>query len=127
MRANPTEAERLLWDRLRRKQLNGFRFRRQHPIDYYIVDFYCPSARLIVEVDGEDHKSRLEYDLERQAVLEGHGYRTIRFTNTQVLNRIDLVLAAIRLELKKNSPYPNPFPLRGRVPAIAGGKGLVSL
>jgi len=76
--------------------LGGIKFRRQHIIDRFIVDFYCSKARLVVEVDGEIHKKNREYDQERDSILNEHGYRAIRFTNKQVLNEPFLVLSTIR-------------------------------
>lgn len=90
LRDNPTEAERRLWDRLRRRQIEGFRFRRQQPIGPYIVDFYCSDARLIVEVDGGQYSA--DADRERTRWLEERGYRVIRFWNNDVIDNIDGVL-----------------------------------
>ena len=91
-----TPAERLLWSRLRGKQLAGFKFRRQHPLlGRFITDFCCPAVRLVVEVDGDVHDWQQERDQARTEELERHGYRVIRFQNDQVLNEIEGVLAAI--------------------------------
>jgi very-short-patch-repair endonuclease len=86
LRSTATDAEIRLWSRLRRKQLNGFRFRRQHPIGAYIVDFFCPEAKLIVEVDGGQHNVEEEKDEKRTSWLEERGYRVIRFWNNDVLS-----------------------------------------
>lgn len=91
----PTEPERRLWQKLRRKQLNGYKFRRQHPIGRFIVDFYCHQARLVVEVDGESHAFQEEYDAARTAWLEAQGLRVIRFSNKAVMKNIDGVAQAI--------------------------------
>ena len=98
LRREQTPAERKLWSRLRRKQLNGLRFRRQHPIGRYIVDFCCVSQALVVEIDGDTHSVQEQYDQERTAWLEDRGYRVIRFTNRQVERQIDAVLDAIARE-----------------------------
>lgn len=90
-----TPAETLLWGRLRRKQLNGLKFRRQHPLGPFIADFYCAACRLVVEVDGDVHASQQERDEVRTEQFEAHGYRVIRFDNDDVLNDIEGVLAAI--------------------------------
>ena len=79
MRRRPTPAEDLLWKRLRGCQLARFKFYRQHPIDRFIVDFYCPAAALVVEVDGDVHRQQVEADQEREQVLSELGFRVIRF------------------------------------------------
>lgn len=84
MRKNPTEGERVLWTGLRRRQL-GYRFTRQNVIRGYIVDFYCPRWRLVVEVDGPYHEGQSKYDARRDAALAKIGILTIRFTNDDVL------------------------------------------
>ena len=97
MRKNPTPAERILWRRLRRKQIGGFHFRRQHPISRFIVDFYCAAARLVIEIDGSIHDAaeQREYDAARQAHLEEIGLRVLRFSNAQVIRETDAVVEAI--------------------------------
>src|SRR5215471_7144099 len=96
MRNNPTKAENLLWQVLRRKAL-GVRFRRQQPIGSFIVDFYCSLARLVVELDGEVHESdeKRRDDEERTRYLERIECRVIRFWNGEVLNDLDGVVARI--------------------------------
>ena len=96
-----TEAESFLWQRLRNRKLNGFKFRRQHPIDRYIADFYCHETKLIIEVDGEIHlnNDQIVYDKIRTEELESLGLRVIRFTNRQVLDKIDHVLQEISKNL----------------------------
>lgn len=96
MRHEPTPAEGLLWQRLRGRQLSGLKFNRQHPIDRFIVDFYCPGAALVIEVDGDVHQKQVEADHEKEEFLNGLSFRVIRFTNSQVLNEIDQVLQLIR-------------------------------
>jgi len=97
LRKHMTPAERALWQRLRRNQLDGWHFRRQHPVGGFIVDFFCAKAKLVVEVDGPIHQSQRAYDAERTQLLESlKDYRVIRFTNDEVLNDIDSVLAKIR-------------------------------
>jgi very-short-patch-repair endonuclease len=92
LRLTPTDAETRLWSRLRKKQLDGFGFRRQHPLGPYVADFVCAEARLIVEVDGGQHA---EEDDTRTRWLEGRGYRVIRFWNSDVLANTEGVLLAI--------------------------------
>jgi very-short-patch-repair endonuclease len=99
LRRNATDAEIRLWSRLRRKQLAGFRFRRQHPLGSYIVDFFCPEARLIVEVDGGQHGEENAHDARRTEWLEARGYRVVRFWNNEVLSNTDGVLTTILVAL----------------------------
>ena len=102
LRKNMTPAEKLLWQRLRNYQLDGFYFRRQHPIKYFIADFYCASADLIVEVDGGVHNApdAQEWDINRTAELEKLGITVIRFTNEEVINDTENVIQKIRYQLK---------------------------
>jgi very-short-patch-repair endonuclease len=105
LRKNMTASELLLWNKLRKNQL-GVRFKSQHPIDVYIADFYCHAVKLVVEVDGESHKNKKEYDEDRTAELENFGITVIRFTNTEILNEMDRVLSVINdkiLSLKSSS------------------------
>ena len=87
LRKNMTLAEKKLWYNFLRKF--SIKIFRQRPIDNFIVDFYCPKARLVIEIDGDDHQSSggIEYDKERTSVLEGYGLRVIRFKNEEVLNQ----------------------------------------
>ncbi|MEL6441480.1 MAG: DUF559 domain-containing protein [Cyanobacteria bacterium J06621_8] len=95
LRKNLTAAEAILWEKLRNKQLNRLRFRCQHPVGNFILDFYCPSRKLVVEIDGEIHKERSEYDSARTSKLEEYGYRVIRFSNKRVMNDLQGVLDEI--------------------------------
>ena len=95
MRKNPTREEAYLWEKLRRRQLNGFKFRRQQVIGVHIVDFYCPYVKVIIEVDGEIHLQQREKDRTREDHLGSLGYELLRFTNRDVMNRMDEVLEAI--------------------------------
>ncbi|MBN1579453.1 MAG: endonuclease domain-containing protein [Anaerolineae bacterium] len=95
LRQPQTPAERVLWQRLRNRQLGGYKFRRQHPIGRFIVDFYCAECHLAVEIDGDSHLDQVEYDAERTARLEARGYHVIRFTNREVHQQTDSVLEAI--------------------------------
>jgi very-short-patch-repair endonuclease len=96
LRQQMTPAENLLWQHLRRKQIDSARFRRQHPIGYFVVDFYCAEHRLIVEVDGDVHIAQDDYDKARTEWLAEQGYRVIRFSNQQVHQQMSAVLEAIR-------------------------------
>jgi len=113
MRHEPTQAEDVLWQRLRHHQIAGAQFRRQHPVGPFIVDFYCPNAKLVVEVDGPIHQYTSEEDAVRQEYLEALELRVIRFTNEQVLNEIGSVITQIT-EAVCNRPHPPaPSPLHG--------------
>lgn len=104
MRQEPTAAERRLWEHLRDKRLDGHKFRRQHVIDRFIVDFYCHTEKLIIEIDGDIHLLTEEEDALRQEHLEQLGFRVIRFTNDQVFHEIESVLETIRVALKASPP-----------------------
>jgi very-short-patch-repair endonuclease len=95
MRGEPTAAENHLWRRIRKHQLLGFKFRRQHTIDRFIVDFYCAEARLIIEVDGIIHDNQQEADQLRTEFLESLGLHVLRFTNGEVLQQTDGVVERI--------------------------------
>jgi very-short-patch-repair endonuclease len=112
LRANATDAERILWSLLRGKQLAALRFRRQQPIGSYIVDFFCPSAKLIVELDGSQHGSdkAVVYDEDRSRFLESKGYRVLRFWNSEVMKDRDLVAEAIYRMSTAPDPSPKPSP-----------------
>ena len=96
LRGQLTPAETKLWDALRRRQLAGLKFRCQHPVGQFILDFYCPAKKLAVEVDGAIHDQQSEYDAARTAHLEQFGYRVIRFSNAEVMNDLQSVLDRIR-------------------------------
>jgi very-short-patch-repair endonuclease len=104
-----TPAEQILWERLRDGRLSGFKFRRQHPIRSYIVDFYCAEARLIIEIDGGIHLEQLESDALRTQELEAQGYQVIRFTNEQVAGNPESVLSAIHAACQPKTPLPQAF------------------
>jgi very-short-patch-repair endonuclease len=95
LRQNLTPAEQILWQHLRNRKLHGLKFRRQHPIGRFIVDFYCPESRLIVELDGEIHDRQFEYDTARTEQLQAYGDRVLRFQNQEVLDRLSSVLDEI--------------------------------
>jgi very-short-patch-repair endonuclease len=103
LRQNMTEAEALLWRRLRTNRLKGWHFRRQQVIDRFIVDFYCHAAGLVIEVDGEIHQQQFDYDNERDSVLKAMGFEILRFSNQDVLSNIDYVLDTI---LRALTPLP---------------------
>ncbi len=99
MRANPTEAEGVLWQHLKTKKVANQKFRQQHLIDAFIVDFVCLDKKLIIEVDGEIHNHQQEQDAARTGVLESLGYMVIRFKNEEVIGNVESVLGRITNEL----------------------------
>ena len=103
LRKNSTAAEAMLWSLLKNKQLDGRKFRRQHSVDRYILDFYCPSERLAVELDGEHHftPAGTVYDDKRTRYLESLNIRVIRFENEEVFQSPEGVLIEIRKWFKK--------------------------
>lgn len=106
MRHEPTPAENVLWQRLRNRKVVNTKFRRQHAIGRFIVDFYAAAANLVIEVDGPIHDYTQKEDTIRQEWLESQGLRVIRFTNDQVLQDIEAVLTTITTELNISSPSP---------------------
>ena len=102
LRNNSTSAEATLWKYLQVKRLKGRKFRRQHSIFNYIVDFYCPSEKLIIELDGAVHFniSQQNYDLERTVKLVSAGFKVIRFENKEVFEDIEFLLAEIESDFK---------------------------
>jgi len=95
MRSKPTEAEELLWQRIRKCQIKGARFRRQHNIERFIVDFYGAKAKLVIEVDGTIHQYQEKEDKIRQAYLESKKLKVLRFSNDFVLNNTDEAIEQI--------------------------------
>ena len=95
LRQDSTTPERILWGILRNRQLDGHKFRRQHPIGPFVTDFYCAEASLIVELDGESHVGQHEQDQQRTAYLNQHGLRVLRVTNDDLLGHPDAVADAI--------------------------------
>ena len=106
LRNNMTEAEKLLWSRLRNKQILGLQFYRQKPILNYIVDFYCPAANVVVECDGSQHYTieGLEADRIRDEALGQLGLTVLRFDNGQVMGQLDDVVALIYQFVLQESP-----------------------
>jgi len=101
LRKNMTKAEIIVWEKLKNRKLFKVRFRRQHPVDIFVVDFYCHELKLAVEIDGGIHlaKEISEYDNGRTYDIEKFGIRIIRFTNEQVLNNIDIVQQEILIKI----------------------------
>ena len=100
-RNNPTKAEEKIWNKLLKNKKTGFTFLRQKPLNRFIVDFYCSELNLAVEIDGNSHNKKKEYDIARDIFLKQIGIKTIRFTNNQILTKIDWVNNTLRLSLVK--------------------------
>jgi very-short-patch-repair endonuclease len=129
LRKNMTDAEQFVWQRIRYRQLGGFRFRRQAPIGRYIADFVCFESKLILELDGGQHASQVEADTVRTQWLESQGFRVFRIWNCEAMRDWDTVAEAIWRLLTAvpingvgkgvlDSPHP---PLRGDLPHKGGG------
>ncbi len=105
LRKNLTSAEATLWKHLQKKQLKGRKFRRQHSISHFIVDFYCPKEKLIIELDGAVHLdfAQQNYDLERTKQLESLGFKVIRFENKLVFEDLNYVLQEISNHFKEDN------------------------
>jgi very-short-patch-repair endonuclease len=111
LRKDMTIAERKLWSALRLGQMNGRKFRRQHPFENYILDFVCLEEKLVIEVDGSQHFEQINKDEVRTKILEKAGFRVMRFWNNQVMNEFEGVTEAIFLALQTH-PHPS-LPLEG--------------
>jgi very-short-patch-repair endonuclease len=120
LRENQTDVENKLWSRLRGRQLSGVKFRRQHPIGPFIVDFCCVERGLVVELDGGQHAERSDVDERRTRVLERFGYRVLRFWDSEVLSNLNGMLERISEALE--GPHPRPLPLRGRGDRMKSGR-----
>lgn len=103
LRTNMTDAEQVLWHRIRRKQIRGVQFYRQKPLLTFIVDFYCPAAKLVIELDGSQHfeTAHQAKDQERDSALAGLGLYVLRFDNRQVLLETDAVVSVIDKMVKE--------------------------
>ena len=110
LRRNRTDAEGLLWHYLRNNQLDGHRFRRQHPIGPYIVDFACLARKILIELDGSQHAERQDNDKKRDAFLRAQGYRVLRFWNNEVFENCFGVLERIYEAVTENPPPQPPAP-----------------
>ena len=114
LRNAPTDAESKLWQRLRHRQLEGYKFRRQHPFGDFIVDFACLEHKVVVELDGSQHADRVECDSKRTLFLEYAGMIVLRFWNNEVFGNIEGVLEIILRTLRERStPSPPNPPLEG--------------
>jgi very-short-patch-repair endonuclease len=112
LRRSPTHIERLLWNRLRFWQIDGFKFRRQQPLGNYIADFVCFERRLIVEIDGGQHAAKKEYDAKRDSWLHDR-FIVLRFWNSDIVENMEGVLQSI-LDNLRSTPFLSPSPQGGR-------------
>jgi very-short-patch-repair endonuclease len=113
LRKQSTDAERHLWRQLRRRQIRGYRFRRQVPIGGFIADFACLEANLVIELDGAQHVERKSYDGERDRKLACEGFRVLRFWDNEVFHDTEAVLDVIFRSLDSTLPHPNLPPQSG--------------
>ena len=106
LRRSMTKAEAVLWKKLRDRNVFSIKFRRQHPVYNFIVDFYSHEYKLVIEVDGDIHNDEISsrYDLGRTEVLNNFGLKVIRFTNNQILCSLDSVIEKIQREIPKRTP-----------------------
>ncbi len=106
LRKNMTHVERLIWHKIRARQLQGVRFRRQYPIGRYIVDFICLEQHLIIELDGGQHAEQQNYDTDRDIWLTRQGFKVLRFWNNEVLENMDGIVQIISKYLPPSQPSP---------------------
>lgn len=101
LRNQSTLSEVLLWNKLKQKQMKGFSFLRQKPVDNFILDFYCKDLKLAIEIDGESHIGKEETDLERQKIIESYGIIFLRFSDLEIKNNMNGVLEKISLWIEQ--------------------------
>jgi very-short-patch-repair endonuclease len=112
MRENMTQAEKVVWELLKEKKMVGLRFKAQHPIDIFIADFYCHALKLVIEIDGEIHKSKdqKEYDIGREAESANWGIKVIRFTNEEVKKTLNMLIKKSNMNVKcSDQSFKVPF------------------
>jgi len=118
LRREMTEADRRLWQKLRSRQTEGYRFRRHVPNGRFIADFVCHEAKLIVEIDRGQHDPSTDIEASRTRFLESEGYCLLRFWNNEVLNNPEGAQAVIAENLRRDHRHPNPPPSRGRAERV---------
>jgi len=125
LRRDDTWAEKLMWRWLRDRRFNGYKFRRQHPLDIYYLDFFCEEAELNVELDGSQHgfPDQRQHDLEREKFLQSRGIKTLRFWNANLCRNAQGIRDTIFNELQVRAPHPLPEYTR----PMKAGDGKVSL
>ena len=121
LRRNSTDAERRVWRALRDRQFAEHKFRRQHPLGRYIVDFVCLDRLLVIEVDGGHHAEQQDYDDVRDAWLRSEGFRVLRFSNREVLTALESVKEAVWMALG-DTPHPSPLPQGERGSDLSSGE-----
>ena len=114
LRQNQTSAERLLWVQQRAKRFGNVRFRRQHQVGPFIVDFYCHAAKVAIEIDGDSHDLPIDYDERRTEWLNRYGIEVIRFTNRDIRENLEGVVRAIELKVASANPSPTPSQREGK-------------
>lgn len=114
LRSDMTGPEKRLWSRLRSRQLQGSKFRRQHGIGPYIVDFYCPEQSLVIEIDGDSHADaeQIQKDQRRDRYLQSIGLRVVRYTNDDIMKNLDGVLEDLQKRVSSGSASPNPLRIK---------------
>lgn len=124
LRNNMTRVEKLLWKKIRLRQIDGYKFRRQYSIKGFVLDFYSPQLRLAIELDGDYHYAdkQIDYDIARQRLIESLNIKFVRFSNTEIFDDINLVLAKIRETIRwlASPPYQG-----GDGPMYIGPEGVV--
>jgi adenine-specific DNA-methyltransferase len=123
LRRSMTDVEQLLWRHLRNRHLSGWKFRRQHEVGRYIVDFVCTETMLVVELDGGQHAEQTDYDEHRTQYLQSMGYRVLRFWNNDVLANIESVLEVILDAVASPAPHPSPLSHKGTSFGRPPGRG----
>lgn len=112
LRQNSAPAEKIVWACLRNRQVGGCKFRRQYAVLGFVLDYFCPECKLAIELDGDSHSDRADYDEARTKALEGAGLKVLRFQNTDVFDNLDAVLNSILEEcaasVKLSAPRPSP-------------------
>jgi very-short-patch-repair endonuclease len=103
LRNNMTKAEKMLWDKIKGKQIESCKFRRQYSVAQFIIDFYCPELKLAIEIDGESHfqEDAVKYDQQRQIFIESAGIIFLRFTNNEVFENLNSILEIITEKIRE--------------------------
>ncbi|MBI2790606.1 MAG: endonuclease domain-containing protein [Gammaproteobacteria bacterium] len=114
LRKDQTEAEKLLWSKIRNRYLQGYKFHRQYILGHYIVDFVCFECKIIIELDGSQHFDQKGYDEERTLVLNEMGFTVLRYWNNEIFTDLNAVIEKISQylfeQIKIEDPHPNPLP-----------------
>jgi len=105
-------AEVVMWNNLKSGQLLNYRFRRQKPLGFYIVDFYCPKLKLVIEIDGYSHESKIKYDQKRDKYLKELGLQILHFRDKDILHKIKDIIYGLQIWIENNGQHP-PAPLKG--------------